>query len=108
MQTSDSQTNAEQSEVERVKAENMRLKEELRREHEVYLRTAADFDNYRKRIERDRAQTTQADKRKLILALLDVMDDLERALAHAGQEPAPVVEGLRAIYRRLLTARVAP
>lgn len=42
-----------------------------------------------------------AGKRGLILALLDVVDDFERALAHAGQEPEPVVEGLQAIYRRL-------
>jgi molecular chaperone GrpE len=84
-----------------LKAENERLKEAVRQEHEVYLRNAADFDNYRKRVERDRAQETQAGKRALILALLDVMDDFERALAHVSQEPQPVVEGLRASYRRL-------
>lgn len=98
---SDTQTKAEPTETERLKAENAQLKEDLRRKHEVYLRNAADFDNYRKRMERDRIQETQAGKRALILALLDVMDDFERALAHAGQEPQPVVDGLRASYRRL-------
>lgn len=101
MRMSDTQTKAEPTETERLKAENAQLREDLSREHEVYLRNAADFDNYRKRVERDRVQETQAGKRALILALLDVMDDFERALAHASQEPQPVVDGLRASYRRL-------
>jgi molecular chaperone GrpE len=97
----DTETNVDQSEGDRLKAENAQLKEDLRREHDLYLRSVADLDNYRKRVERDRAQQAQAGKRGLVLALLDVMDDFERALAHAGQEPEPVVEGLQAIYRRL-------
>lgn len=84
-----------------MKAEIAQLKEDLRREHDLYLRSAADFDNYRKRVERERVSAAHAGKRGLILALLDVMDDFDRALAHAGQEPEPVVEGLQAIYRRL-------
>lgn len=84
-----------------MKTEVAQLKEDLRREHDLYLRSAADFDNYRKRVERERASAAHAGKRGLILALLDVMDDFDRALAHAGQEPEPVVEGLQAIYRRL-------
>src|SRR5262245_2920040 len=85
----DAEISAEQAESERLKAENAQLKDELRREHDLYLRSAADFDNYRKRVERERVSATHAGKRGLILALLDVMDDFERALAHAGQEPEP-------------------
>ena len=43
-----STTGDEPSEIER-------LKEELRREHDMYLRALADFDNYRRRVERERA-----------------------------------------------------
>lgn len=98
---SNAQSKSEPSESERLEAEITQLKEDLRREHDLYLRSVADFDNYRKRVERERVNAAQAGKRGLILALLDVMDDFERALAHAGQEPEPVVEGLQAIYRRL-------
>ncbi len=105
--TKDPQKKAEQPENERLKAENAQLKEDLRREHELYLRNAADFDNFRKRVERDRAQEAKAGKRALILAMLGVMDDFERALAHASQEPQPVVDGLRTIYRRLTTLLAA-
>ena len=99
---SDGQPKVEQSEMERLKAENVQLKEELRREHDLYLRSAADFDNYRRRNERDREQASRAGRRALILAVLDVMDDFERAQAHAKQqEPESVVKGLEAIYRRM-------
>ncbi len=75
----------------------------MRLEHETYLRNLADFDNYRRRVERERARAVTAGKRELILPLLDVMDDFERALAYSGESPQPVVEGLRAIHRRLVT-----
>jgi len=110
-QAGKAQTNAEQAaegaETERQaggeqhQAENARLKEELRREHEIHLRTLADFENYRRRVERERASVAQAGKREMVLSLLDVLDDFERALEHIYEAPASVSVGLTAIYRRL-------
>jgi molecular chaperone GrpE (heat shock protein) len=56
-------TGDEPSEVER-------LKEELRREHDLYLRALADYDNYRRRIERERTTAARSGKRDIILQLL--------------------------------------
>lgn len=89
------------SEIGRLTEENERLNHELRREHEMYVRNLADFDNYRRRVERERAQAAQAGKRDLILPLLEVMDDFERALQQANNDPQSVAVGLRAIHRRL-------
>ena len=106
-QAGEAQTKAEQAEAGRkagadqLNAENARLKEELRREHEIYLRNLADFDNYRRRVERERASVAQAGKRELVLSLLDVLDDFERALEHMDEAPASVSAGLSAIYQRL-------
>jgi molecular chaperone GrpE len=85
---------AEETEIERLRAE-------LSREHEFYLRTLADFDNYRKRVERERASAAHAGKRELILQLLEVIDDFDHALEHMVDTPEWVSEGLAAIYRRL-------
>lgn len=85
---------AEQREIER-------LKEEVRREHEMYLRSLADFDNYRRRIEREGANASRAGKREIILSLLDLLDDFERALQHIDDSPAPIAAGVRSIWRRL-------
>jgi molecular chaperone GrpE len=100
-QAGKAQTKAERKAgAEQLQAENSRLKEELRREHEIYLRNLADFENYRRRVERERASVAQEGKREMVLSLLDVLDDFERALEHI--DPAPSVSaGVIAIYRRL-------
>jgi molecular chaperone GrpE len=88
--------------IEQLKSENEQLKEELRREHEIYLRSIADFDNYRRRIERERADAARTGRREIVLSLLDVLDDFEHALAHIDRSPASVSAGLRAIHKRLV------
>jgi molecular chaperone GrpE len=80
-----------------------RLREEARREHEMYMRALADFDNYRRRVERDRETATQSGKRALILSLLEVLDSFEAALQHAGGAPSSMAAGIQAIYRKLLS-----
>jgi len=82
-------------------AEIERLKQALSREHDMHLRTLADFDNYRKRVQRERESAAQAGKRQLVLALLDVLDDFERALAYANTAPASTLTGARVIHQRL-------
>jgi molecular chaperone GrpE len=79
-----------------------RLKEELRREHDTVLRALADFDNYRRRVERDRASAARSGKRDVILSLLEVLDGFERALHHIGDAPSSVAQGVQAIHRNLL------
>jgi len=83
-------------------AENARLTEELRREHDLYLRAMADFANYRKRVERERAAEARSGKREVILPLLEVVDGFDRALNHIGDAPSAMSEGLQAIHRNLL------
>jgi molecular chaperone GrpE len=78
-----------------------RLKEEVGREHELYLRSLADFKNYRRRAERELANATLDGKREVLLAVLSIMDDFDRALEHIGEASEPVAEGLRAIHRSL-------
>jgi len=89
-------TGNEPSEIER-------LKEEVRREHDMYLRALADYDNYRRRIERERATAARSGKRELILQLLEVLDGFDRALQHVGNAPSSVSEGLQLLQRKLLS-----
>ena len=79
-----------------------RLKEELRQEHEMYLRALADFDNYRRRVERESASAARQGKREIILSLLEVLDGFDRAFEHIGEDASPMSEGLQAIHRKLL------
>jgi molecular chaperone GrpE len=85
-------------------AEIKSIRDELERERELRMRALADFDNYRKRVERERGAAEHSGKRAIILALLDVMDDFDRALEHVDRSPDAVVEGLRAVHKRLTDA----
>ncbi len=92
---------APHNEAARLQEENTQLKAELQREHEMYIRNLADFANYHRRTERDRTQAVQAGKRDLLLGVVSVLDDFERALAYSQSEPQTIIEGVQAIYRRL-------
>ena len=78
-----------------------RLKKEVSLEHELYLRTLADFNNYRRRAEREFKNATLDGKREVLLSVLSIMDDFDRALEYIGEASEPVAEGLRAIHRSL-------
>ena len=68
-----------------------------------YLRLAADFDNYRKRVAREHAELTTRANERILNELLPVLDDLERALeAAAEHEEAELEEGVRLVHRSLL------
>jgi molecular chaperone GrpE len=69
---------------------------------DAYLRLAADFDNYRKRVAREQAELTQRANERLLNELLPVLDDLERALqAAAEHEEAKLEEGVRLVHQSL-------
>lgn len=78
------------------------LREQLQQEREKTLRALADFKNYRRRTEREGNKLAEAGKREIILPLLDVVDDLERALQWAGTEGEPFSDGVRLSYQKLL------
>src|SRR5438874_1567697 len=61
------------------------LEKQLEEEHNLYLRTLADFQNYRRRQEEENRQIRQFSNRELILSLLPILDNFERALAAAEQ-----------------------
>ena len=77
------------------------LKNELATERDRSLRLLAEFDNYRRRTNEERAFAEEAGKREILLALLDVMDDFDRALLHVGTAPDAVADGLKLIRQRL-------
>jgi molecular chaperone GrpE len=66
------------------------------------LRLAADFENYKKRVAREREEYVAHANARLLAELLPVLDDLERALSAAEQhEEAQLEEGVRLVHRSL-------
>ena len=67
------------------------------------LRTAADFDNYRKRVDRDRRDQAEAATADAEADLLPIIDDLERALqVPAGSSVEVYRKGVELIHRQML------
>jgi len=78
----------------------------IRRERDEHydrvLRLTAEFDNYRKRIERERRETGERAAASLLEDLLPIVDDLERALAaEAGPGAESYRKGVEIIYKQL-------
>lgn len=72
-----------------------------------YLRAAADLENLRKRQKRELDDARLETKQKVLKEMLPVVDNLERAIEHAGEaDPSvkPIVEGVQLVLRQFSTA----
>ena len=80
---------------------------ELRREKDAIqdrlLRTAAEFDNYRKRVDRDRRDQADAAKADAVEELLPIIDNLERALeAPVGTDVEGYRKGVELVHQQMM------
>ena len=80
--------------------------DELRRERDALqdrlLRTAAEFDNYRKRVDRDRRDVAELAKADAVQDLLPIVDNLERALQAAGSDASSLRKGVELIHLQMV------
>ena len=67
---------------------------------ERILRLRADFENYRKRMQREASEIRRRGAERLVEKLLPVLDNLQRALAEFGDRDDPFREGVRLIRRQ--------
>jgi molecular chaperone GrpE len=79
------------------------LRQEKEALHDRLLRTAAEFDNYRKRIDRERRDLSEAVAADVLADLLPIIDDLERALqSPAGGEADAYRRGVELIHKQMM------
>lgn len=79
-----------------------RLEEDLAELKDRHLRLAAEYDNYRKRSSRERAELADRAQASFVAKLLDVLDDLDRLVASDPSTPLTSLrEGLSAVDRKL-------
>jgi molecular chaperone GrpE len=74
--------------------------------HDRYLRQVAELENFKRRINREKDEAIRFANETLVKDLLPVMDNLERAVAHAkgGGNGRPLVEGVEMVLRGLFDA----
>ena len=68
-----------------------------------YLRQLAEFDNYRKRTEKEKSAMFEVGARSVIEKILPVVDNFERGLAAVSDKDDPFVQGMEKTYKQLMT-----
>lgn len=93
----DSPKEDEESEVQEQENEY----EELNKQ---YLRLAADFDNYKRRMSKEREDSIAFGNEELIKEMLNILDNLQRALEHTEHQSdaKPVIDGVKLVQKQFL------
>jgi molecular chaperone GrpE len=99
-----SRSDAGQQELEELREKFDAKEKEVKEHYERYLRQVAELDNFKKRINREKEDAIRYANENLIKDILPVIDNLERAIAHAqgGGNGKPLVEGVEMVLRGLL------
>lgn len=104
----DDETAEEAVETE-TEAQNAELQNQLEaaladveKEKKEYLFLMAEFDNYRKRVNREKADIIKNAAERVLLDMLPIVDDFERALAATADSTESLREGMTLIYNKLI------
>ena len=104
-ETANQTDNQEEEETQDPQAKELeKLKQALEETKDKYLRTAAEFDNYRKRTIKEKAELIKNGGEKTISAILPVIDDLERAIENMRKtdDAEAVRQGIELIYQKFI------
>ncbi len=96
-------SSSKKTKVTKLKKENEQLRQELEELKDKYLRLFAEFDNYKKRVMREKMELLETAAKDTLSALLPVLDDFDRAKAVAEEEDSkePFSEGVKLVYQKL-------
>ncbi|MBO5922321.1 MAG: nucleotide exchange factor GrpE [Bacteroidaceae bacterium] len=96
------QENIELTEEERLQKELNEANEKIATLEDKYLRQVAEFDNYRKRTIKEKAELIKNGGERAIESILPVLDDFERALANMAKDEnaAEIMTGVELIYNK--------
>jgi len=96
------ETKEKEAPAESVVDEKERLVAELQETNEKYLRLYAEFENYKKRVNRDKEELVKYGNENLIYELLPVIDNLEMALKHSTTDASSgLVQGVELTLKEL-------
>ncbi len=95
---------AETTQVEEITVEEQ-LQENLAKEKDKFMRLFAEFENYKRRTAKERVELFSTASESVMVAMLPVLDDFERALSHIedDKEAEDLRKGVMLIYQKLLT-----
>jgi molecular chaperone GrpE len=89
-------------ETESLKKETERMEKEIGELRENSLRQRADFENYQKQLDRDKEEFVKYANEKLIVQLLEVVDNFERALVGLEKNDPESAGGIGMVHNQLM------
>lgn len=105
-EAADSETKADKKSKKKVKAEKKdAMKEKVAELEDRVMRQMAEFENFRKRTDREKAAMFETGAKSVIEKILPVVDNFERGLASISEEEkgTPFAEGMAMVYKQLMT-----
>lgn len=96
--------NKDKEKVQELEAEIEKMKAEKAELNDRFLRLFSEFDNYKKRVNREKLEMLSTASEKVIVSLLPIIDDFERAIAanEKAEDVAAIKEGFNLIYNKLV------
>ena len=100
----DSEDTQAEQEVNTLENQLVELQAQVEKEKKEYLFLAAEFDNYRKRTLKEKAEIIKNGGENVLKGLLPIVDDFERGLkaAESDSDAKSVLEGMSLIYNKLI------
>lgn len=94
----------EKTKVQELEKEIEQLKAEKAELNDRFLRLFSEFDNYKKRVSKEKLDLISTASEKVIVSLLPVIDDFERAIAanEKAEDVTSIKEGFNLIYNKLM------
>jgi molecular chaperone GrpE len=102
--TADTGQGGEQGEIARLSGEVEKLRLRTEELKDKWMRCAADYDNFRKRVRKEWELLQLRTKAESVLGVLPVVDDFERAFSVVGDTDDDFIRGIRLIYNKLAAA----
>ena len=87
----------------KLRDEKQKLRDELEEQKDKYVRLFAEFDNFKRRTSKERIELIQTAGKEVIVSLLQVLDDCDRAEMQMQQtdDPSQIKEGVQLVFNKL-------
>lgn len=92
--------NKEENDNEAVEAKLKEADQKIAELKDKYLRAVAEFDNYKKRTLKEKAELLLNGSEKTVCAILPILDDFERALANSTEDAKAMKDGMQIIFNK--------
>lgn len=79
----------------------IKLENEKKEIYESYLRLRADFDNYKKRIEKEKVEIYTRSLEDILKKMLPILDNFERAVDAKSEDADKIIEGVKMVYEQM-------